>query len=115
MHAAVNHVQIQSGKMNEAIVIYRDLVASVVSQQRGNIGAILLTDPNTNKAITVVLWETEADAAAVITSGLYQELVAKMASVFAEPPVREVYDVSAGASTLERGGATHARVNYRQI
>ncbi len=94
MHAGVNHVQIQPGKMNEAIAIFRDSVIPAVSQQQGSRGSILLTDPNTNKAIAVALWDTEADAAAIVTSGLYQEQVAKLASVIAEPPVREGYEVS---------------------
>ena len=34
---------------------------------------------------------------------------------FPGPSVREVYEVSAGESTLGQSGATHARVNYRQI
>jgi len=115
MHAAVNHTQIQPGKMNEAIAIFRDSVVPAASQQRGNRGSILLTDPNTNKAIAIALWETEADAAGVITSGWYQEQVAKLTDFIAGPPVREVYEVSAGEPTSGRSGATHARVNYRQI
>ena len=94
MHARVTYVQVQPGKMNEAIAIFRDSVIPAASQQQGNKGGILLTDPSTDKAIAVGLWETEADAAATITSGWYQEEVAKFASVFAEPPVREVYEVS---------------------
>ena len=94
MHAAVNYVEVQPGKMNEAVAIFRDSVAPVVRQQQGNRGAILLTDPNTNKAIVVGLWETEADAVAMVSSGAYQEQTAKLASVFAGPPVREVYEVS---------------------
>ncbi len=94
MRAAVNYVQVQPGKMSEVVAIIRDSVAPVVRQQPGNQGAILLTDTNTNKAIAVALWETEADAAAVITSGWYQEQVAKLTDVMAGPPVREVYEVS---------------------
>ena len=116
MHAAVNFTQIQPGKMNEAIAIFRDVVVPAASQQQGNSGGILLTDPNTNKAIAVGLWETEADAAAVITSGWYQEQIAKFASVFAAPPVREVYEVGADAWATSEGDETRsARVNYIQV
>ncbi len=94
MHAGVNYLQVQPGKMNEAIAIFLDSVVPAASQQQGNRGAILLTDPNTNKAIAVGLWDTEADAAAVITNGWYQEQVAKLTDVIAGPPVREVYEVS---------------------
>ncbi len=52
MHAAVNLTQIQPGKMNEAIAIFRDTVPAA-SQQQGNRGAILLTDAVTNKGISI--------------------------------------------------------------
>ncbi len=94
MHAAVNHTQIRPGKMNEAIAIFRDSVVPAASQQSGNRGSILLTDPSTDKAIAIALWETEADAAAVTTSGWYQEQIAKFTDVMTGPPVREVYERS---------------------
>ena len=53
MHAAVNLTQIQPGKMNEAIAIFRDTVVPAASQQQGNRGAILLTDAVTNKGISI--------------------------------------------------------------
>ena len=94
MHAAVIYFQIQPGKANEAATIFRDSVVPAARQQQGHSRAILLSDPNTDKAIAIGLWETEADAAAVSNSGWYQEQVAKFASVFAGPPVREVYEVT---------------------
>ena len=94
MHAAVIYFQIQPGKTEEAIAIFRDSVVPAARQQQGHRRATLLTDPNTDKAIAIGLWETEADAVAVNTSGWYQVQVAKFASVFAGPPVREVYEVS---------------------
>ena len=53
MNAGVNHNQVQPGKMDEVIRMYRDSVVPAASQQQGNRGAILLTDPNTNKAIAI--------------------------------------------------------------
>ena len=53
-----------------------------------------MTKPSADKAIAVGLWETEADAAAVITSGWYQEQIAKLTDVIAGPPVREVYEAA---------------------
>ncbi len=115
MHAGVNYVQIQPGKMNEAIAIHRDSVVPAASQRQGNRGGLLLTDPNTGKAIVIGLWETEADIPTGEAGGWYQEQVSKSAQLRAGPVVRELYEVSAGESTLGTSGATHARVNYRQI
>ena len=97
MHAAVIYFQIQPGKTDEAIAIFRDSAVPAAAQQQGHRRATLLSDPGTDKAIAIGLWETEADAAAVETSGWYQVQVAKFASVFAAPPVREVYEVAVDA------------------
>ncbi len=112
MHAAVNHIQIQRGKMSETINIFRDSVVPAFRQQQGSNGAILLTDANTDKAIAIAFWESEADAAAVITSKWYQGQVAKLTGVIAEPPVRDVYEIIAQEN---KGESTNAQVNYRQV
>jgi heme-degrading monooxygenase HmoA len=109
----VNYVQIRSGKMNEAIAIYRDSVSPVVRQLPGNRGTPLLTDPKTGKAIMVGLWQTEADANAIVPSGSYKEQIAKLASVFAGTPVREVHEVSAEQPI--QTGAKYARVATGQV
>ena len=115
MHAAVNYIQIQPGKMNQAIGIYRDSVVPAAGGQQGNKGAILLTDSNTDKAIALALWDTEADAAAVVTDGWYQDQLAKLADVIAGPPVREVYEVSVEQSMSKGGDAKYARTGTGQV
>ncbi len=116
MYAGVNYVQIQPGKMDEVISMHRDSVVPAAQQQQGNRGGFLLTDRNTNKAIVLGLWETEADIPTDEAGGWYQEQVSKIAQLIAGPVVRELCEVSVQvAATSEGGGATHARVNYRQI
>ena len=97
MHARVSTVQIQPGKTDEAINIYRDSVVPAAKQQKGSKGMLLLTDASTGKGISIALWETEADMKAGEASGYYQEQIAKFASVFAAPPVMEHYEVSVQA------------------
>ena len=96
MYARVVNVQIQPGKTDEAINMYRDSVVPATKQQKGSKGILLLTDP-TGKGISIGLWETEADMKAGEASGYYQEQIAKFASVFAAPPVMEHYEVSVQA------------------
>lgn len=97
MYAQAVRVQIQPGKIDEAISIFRDSVAPAVREQNGFKSAYLLIDRETNKGIGLSLWETEADVAALATSGFYQEQTAKFAAVFAAPPEREVYEVAVQA------------------
>ena len=94
MHARLVTVQVQPGKVDEAISIYRDSVMPAAKQQKGFKGATLLTDRNTGKGVSVTLWETEADMKTTEASGWWQEQIAKFAAVLAMPPVREQFEVS---------------------
>ena len=93
MFAQVSKVQIQPGKIDEAIGIFQDSVLPVVKEQKGFKKFYLLVDRSGDKLIVANFWETEADVAALLESGFYREQVAKFAAVFAGPPQREVYEV----------------------
>jgi heme-degrading monooxygenase HmoA len=94
MEARVITAQIEPGKIDEAIGIYRDSVVPAVKEKQGFKGAFLLTDPNSDRGISVTLWETEADMKAGETSNYLREQIAKFATVLLGPPVVEHYDVS---------------------
>jgi heme-degrading monooxygenase HmoA len=94
MHARVTITQLQPGKSDEAIHIFRDSVVPVAQELKGFKGALLLTDPATGRGMSITLWETETDLTAGETSGVYGEQVAKFAGIIAAPPVREAYEVS---------------------
>ena len=98
MHARVVTVQIQPGKTEEAIRIFRESVVPAAKQQKGFKSIMLLTDPNTGKGVSVGLWESEADLMASETSGYFREQLGKFGGLFLAPPVREVYEVSVQAS-----------------
>jgi len=55
-------------------------------------GGRLLVDRAGTKILAVSFWDSEADAAGLMSSGPYQEQVAKFAALFAGPPEHEVYD-----------------------
>ena len=104
MHARTVTFQVQPGKMEEAIRIYRDVVSG--APQKGFKGAYLLTDGNSGKSISVTLWETEADMLATETSGWWRQQIDKFAPVTAGAPLREHYEVGvqvpAPVETLQR-------------
>ncbi len=93
MHAQVTRVQVQPGKLNDVISIIRDSVVPVAREQKGYRGAYALVDREMNKAMMVSLWETQADLAAIVASGFYQEQVSKFLAHLTGPPEREVYEV----------------------
>ena len=93
MYARVITSQLQPGKTEDAITLWRDSVAPGLKQTKGFKGAYLVGDRNTGKGVTITLWETEADAMAVDASGQYQQTIAMFAALFAAPPTREQYEV----------------------
>jgi heme-degrading monooxygenase HmoA len=94
MNARIVLGQTLIDKKDEAIDIYRDSLVSAAKEQNGFKNAMLLTDPETGKFISITLWETEADMAAGEASGYYQEQIAKFGALFASPPTMEHYEVS---------------------
>jgi len=94
MYARVTLVQVLPDKIDEAIGIFRDSVVPAANQQMGHKSHYLLTDRKNAKAISISIWETEADMAAGESSGHYLQQLAKFKDIFAAPPVREAYEVS---------------------
>ena len=67
------------GKADEAKKIYINEVVHVVKQQKGNLDCRLLEPVNkTDDFISMTVWETEEDANAYHTSGVYKQLVEKV-------------------------------------
>ena len=95
MFAQVVKFNIQPGKVDEVLAVFKESVIPAVQQQKGFKNAYMLMDRSANKGLGLSLWETEADLEAMATSGFYQEQVAKLAPFFSGPPEREVYEVGA--------------------
>ncbi len=94
MYSQVVRANIQPGKMDEGIANFRDSVLPAVRERSGLQSVRLLVDREANKIIGISFWDSEADVAGLMSSGFYQEQVAKFAAVFAGPPEREGYEVA---------------------
>jgi heme-degrading monooxygenase HmoA len=94
MYARAVNVQFQSGKVDEANHIVKDAIIPVLKEQRGFKGQFVFTQRDTGKAISINLWESEADLIAFESSSLYRELTGKHAGVLAGAPAEERYEVS---------------------
>ncbi len=97
MYARVVNVQLKQGMLDEAKRIVNESIVPVLKEQKGFKNQFLLTQQDTNKAISINLWETEADLTAFETSPLYREVLGKLAAVLAGPPAAEAYEVSVQA------------------
>jgi heme-degrading monooxygenase HmoA len=63
-------------------------------EQWGFRGGLVLSNTEVDEGYTLTIWETEVDAEAYESSGVYQEQVAKVGNLLVEPPTRKIYEVS---------------------
>ena len=98
MHVRAVTVQIQSGKTQEAIDLFKDSVVPAQKAQKGYQGSYLMTSASDSKGLAISLWESEADMLAGESTGYYQEQIAKFGSLFTGPPDLNHYEVSVHAS-----------------
>ncbi len=96
MHCRAVSVQIQAGKTQEAIDLYQNSVVPAAKAQKGFGGAYLMTDPKSGKALSITVWESQADMEAGEAGGYYQEQITGGA-LFTAPPVIDHYELSVGA------------------
>jgi heme-degrading monooxygenase HmoA len=93
MHMRVITTQSKVSATESNIALWRDKVVPLLKQAKGFKAAYLAGDPKTGKGVAITLWETEADATASDTSGLYQQAIALFADTFTAQPIREQLEV----------------------
>jgi hypothetical protein len=74
----------QPGKMDEALQIYRESILPTLSQQPGLKGVIVLLGHHSGMAMSITLWETEANL---------QAQLAKVVPFLTWAPVIETFEV----------------------
>jgi heme-degrading monooxygenase HmoA len=94
MHARVILGKVKLEKQAEAIKIYHESVEPAAKEQKGFIRSDLLTDPDTNKFISITIWETEDDMIAGESSGYLEKQLNKIGPLFVGPPSIQHYVVS---------------------
>jgi heme-degrading monooxygenase HmoA len=94
MHARVVLGKVRMHKQEEAIRLYRETVIPAAAKQKGFKSGNLLTDPDTNKFISITIWETENDMLSSEASGYLQEQLGRIADLFVGPPSIQHYVVT---------------------
>ena len=94
MFARVSTAQTTPDSWDESLAIWREQVLPRLRQQQGFKGIVVFGDRKTNKAGSVTLWETEADAEASRNSGQMRDALASLAPVLAGQPTMEHHEVA---------------------
>jgi heme-degrading monooxygenase HmoA len=94
MYARVTTFTIAPAKMDEALEVASISVVPTLKQQPGFKGVLTLFDRQVGKAVSVTLWETEADLKVGESSGVYQQQIGKFVPLLSAPPTRETFEAS---------------------
>jgi heme-degrading monooxygenase HmoA len=78
--------------LDDALERYKELVVPEARKREGYEGMYVMRTPE-GKGLIVSLWASEEAASAGITSGYYEEQVAKFLTLYHAPPGREHYEV----------------------
>lgn len=93
MFARCTTMQFKLAFIDQAIDILRNSIAPAAQSQKGFKELNVYLDRKTGKAVSIALWESEEDAVANEKSLYYQEQLLKLRHHFANPPIREGYEV----------------------
>lgn len=78
--------------LDDALEKFKDLVLPEVRKQDGYEGMYVMRTPE-GKGLILSLWKNEEAAVAGVTSGYYDEQIAKFVSMFRSPAGRDHYEV----------------------
>ena len=90
MRARLTTIWLPPSRLPEALRFFAEEVVPAMLPQPGLRGVWLLVDRPAGKQLAIGLWDSDADLEA--TTFLYQELRAKVGSLYGGPPVDEAYE-----------------------
>jgi heme-degrading monooxygenase HmoA len=91
MYARVFTSQLNAGKGDEAVAIWREKVAPITKKSKGFKGAYLIGDSETGKGMTITMWETKEDADAM--NAVLSQIMPMFKDLWKVPPTPETYEV----------------------
>jgi quinol monooxygenase YgiN len=93
MNARTIKVQIDVSRFEEAVKIYGESVAPAVKKEQGGVGALLLADRDSGKAVSITVWQDEDRLKAAQESGFMQEQIAKFTQILIGTPEIESFEI----------------------
>ena len=93
MFARTTTMQLKIAFIDEALEVYTNSIVPAAQAQKGLVELKLLLDRNSGKAIAIAIWESEEDAKANEENNYYQEQLIKLLSFYANPPIKEGFEV----------------------
>ena len=93
MYTRAITLPLKPGQVDKAIGVFEKTIAPMFQQQNGFQGGYLVGDRRNGKAVSITLWDTEANASALDSSGFLQKWVGILDEFMSSPAVREQDEV----------------------
>lgn len=93
MFARTTTMQFKIAFIDEALKVYKSSIVPAAQAQKGLEELSLFIDRDSGRAVSIAIWESEDDAKANEKSLYYQEQLIKLRSFYANPPIKEGYEV----------------------
>lgn len=88
-------VLFKQGELDAGVAHYRDKILPAARDQQGFLGALLLTEPISGKALSATVWSSEsAMTAGQVSGGYLDQQIAGMVEFLAAPPTRDTFEVA---------------------
>ncbi len=84
---------VRSGRLEELVGFVEEVGATEVAQQSGLLGAILMSNSNSDEVVALTFWKTEAEMAASENTDKFNHRIAKVAHLLTSPRMIEHFDV----------------------
>jgi quinol monooxygenase YgiN len=94
MFARTTTMQLKIAFIDDALKVYKNSIVPAAQAQKGLIELDFFLDRKSGKAIAIAIWESEEDAKANEQSHYYQEQLIKLLSFYANPPIKEGFEVA---------------------
>lgn len=93
MNARVTTLKIRHGKMEEAVKIFKESIWPT-EKPPNFIDGTLLVNHVAHTMVIITIWENEDAMLESERTGFYNQQISKLSDLNAEPPEREIFEVS---------------------
>ncbi|MCI0654540.1 MAG: hypothetical protein L0Y39_08700 [Methylococcaceae bacterium] len=93
MYVRAITLPLKPDKIDEAVRLFRDSIAPMFQKRKGFQQGYLVGDRSAAKAVSITLWDTEADATSLDTSGFFTEWTGMLKSCLDGQAVRDQDEV----------------------
>lgn len=94
MYARVTSLTVQPGRLPDLTTFMREEGAPVLRQLPGFNALLVLINRKSDQAMTIALWDSLADVEASAAVSQSPEVIARLGSLMAGPPLRADYEVA---------------------